>query len=700
MKKSVLKLKKGFEEKLPRLEEARKQLKKEYAGIDDAIDQIIENIRSWYTLAEIQHKPNVINLWGLTGVGKTSLIQRLSQLLDVKERTFRIDLGEKQGKFALRSSLHEIAEVAQDEPMIIILDEIQHARTIKLNGFTKEEIDEDANRMIWELIDSGKIALNSWGGGKILLFEFYRLLQALVAAGVTISDGRVTKNVNLYKREMEEKIGLSADEEHKEQPLAIPQTLIDTLMDHLPERLNIKFYEELDDYVRTLDTKATLSFLELVIHAAKQPRVEYFHQALIFVVGNVDEAYKFGGNQSADISADEFYRQSLEINVPKIKSALKMRFRDEQIARLGNTHVIYPSLSAEAYRKLIHLELTKYLRRLEGDYGIQWKFDESLVDKIYAEGVYPTQGARPVFTTIDELVKSKTAVIFQYIVQNEGEIDTVHLKVENDKMKVEYIEGSRKIHSEYHKLPSSLDYLRQPKKNESEAITAVHEAGHAVLVAHLLEQAPQIVTAISTDSSNEGFVLSRPKYKYFPKQELIKHAAVKLGGLMAERLIFGDEHTTMGSFSDIQQMHEMIDLAYKRGGFGKNTYYYSNNSSEDKLAIHKVNEVEEEMMEVMDQARDLAIKTLKCEKNMLLQLANHLQEHVRVEEKAFIELYEKYGSKQVDFSEESCFYRNTVKQELEKLSRMEAISNHRSVILNKSANVRKTIQSAQLKKNL
>ena len=40
-------------------------------------------------------------------------------------------------------------------------------------------------------------------------------------------------------------------------------------------------------------------------------------------------------------------------NKPQIKEALKSRFRIEQIARLGNNHIIYSAFSSETYRKLI-----------------------------------------------------------------------------------------------------------------------------------------------------------------------------------------------------------------------------------------------------------------------------------------------------------------------------------------------------------
>jgi len=44
-------------------------LKKEFFGMDSAIDQIIESISSWYFFPHMQERPVVLNLWGMTGVG-------------------------------------------------------------------------------------------------------------------------------------------------------------------------------------------------------------------------------------------------------------------------------------------------------------------------------------------------------------------------------------------------------------------------------------------------------------------------------------------------------------------------------------------------------------------------------------------------------------------------------------------------------
>ncbi|MCJ7446528.1 MAG: hypothetical protein MUO72_02430 [Bacteroidales bacterium] len=78
------------------LENVRIQLKKEFVGIDKVIDDLIDSFSYWYYFPELQKKPVIINLWGLTGVGKTSLIHRLVDLLGYNKRFFRFNLSETE----------------------------------------------------------------------------------------------------------------------------------------------------------------------------------------------------------------------------------------------------------------------------------------------------------------------------------------------------------------------------------------------------------------------------------------------------------------------------------------------------------------------------------------------------------------------------------------------------------------------------
>lgn len=116
---------------------------------------------------------------------------------------------------------------------------------------------------------------------------------------------------------------------------------------------------ELRDFLKTMDHAASIEFLNETMNRAFKPMEYDYSTSCIFVIGNIDEAYRMAKNFDPDSDADRFYKHSLKITLPQIKSALQKRFRAEQIARLGNSHIIYPAFSSKVYRELIVLELSK-----------------------------------------------------------------------------------------------------------------------------------------------------------------------------------------------------------------------------------------------------------------------------------------------------------------------------------------------------
>ena len=80
------------------LENAKKVLKQEFVGIDTVIEKVIDSLVTWFLFPELQDRPVVINLWGMTGVGKTALVVRLANLLDYDKKFFRYDMGICKGK--------------------------------------------------------------------------------------------------------------------------------------------------------------------------------------------------------------------------------------------------------------------------------------------------------------------------------------------------------------------------------------------------------------------------------------------------------------------------------------------------------------------------------------------------------------------------------------------------------------------------
>ena len=68
------------------LKNLAKHLKKHFVGIDRIIDDVIKNMRIWYITPELLSRPIIINLWGMTGVGKTDLVRKLVKHLKFENK--------------------------------------------------------------------------------------------------------------------------------------------------------------------------------------------------------------------------------------------------------------------------------------------------------------------------------------------------------------------------------------------------------------------------------------------------------------------------------------------------------------------------------------------------------------------------------------------------------------------------------------
>ncbi|CCI52200.1 hypothetical protein [Nostocoides jenkinsii] len=80
-------------------------------------------------------------------------------------------------------------------------------------------------------------------------------------------------------------------------------------------------------------------------------------RSLILVSGNLDEAFAMATRGAeADIDADVFAAYADKVTVVDIKAALTKRFKPEQVARSGNTHLIYTSLRHADFVELIARE--------------------------------------------------------------------------------------------------------------------------------------------------------------------------------------------------------------------------------------------------------------------------------------------------------------------------------------------------------
>ncbi|MDD3876366.1 MAG: hypothetical protein PHT69_07070 [Bacteroidales bacterium] len=660
MKTKFIEADETFIEKQNTLEYARCTLKQEFIGIDRIIDEVIDNVSSWFFLSDIQEKPVVINLWGLTGVGKTSLVNRLVQLIDYEDAYFRFDLGEKEGSFSFRESLDELCENDDSNPVIIALDEVQHSKTV--TGPFREDIENDKNRMIWELLDSGKIHYIDWKRGLWGFEDTIVKLSSLHRAGVFVRNGLVVEGRELYCKEMNENF-----EEDENVPF-VPESDYEKIIEFAGKTLNLHLLQDVRKILMEFSAEDSIEFLHKILRIGKKPSVKNFTKSLIFVMGNLDEAYTMSSNFSADMDADEFHRLSLKITVPDIKQALQNRFRNEQIARLGNIHIIYPALDRKSYIQIIRNELEKYASELHKKFNIKIDFEQSVYDIIYSEGVYPTQGVRPIFTSIHQILKSKLSLFLTEIMLKNLNVDKMFFSIEGKILKCSY--NLKKIlkHEKQVCIVTPLEDTRKNRKDDVQAITAVHESGHATLAIVLLKTVPEVIYSVTSDSDSHGFVYSSFAWKYISRKEIIPRAAMILGGLVAEELVFGKENLTAGANSDITKATSFLSNMFKFNGMGSTPLTHSIPQIASDFTYHSYEGVEEEIKAAIQEAKQLAEKTLKNEKQLLLALSDYLSDNRMLKKDDIKRIVNRSFTQKTNFIEngEDLFYRNHLKSEVKK----------------------------------
>ena len=675
MNQNLTELKEEFLVKRDILEHSRKQLKTEFIGIDYIIDQVIDNVSSWYSFSHLQDKPTVINLWGLTGVGKTSLVNRLVELIDWKNKYFKFDMGAKESHLSFGKSLSSLCDNKEDDPLIIALDEFQHSRTVK--GPFREDIDNDKNRMVWELIDSGEINYIDWKRGVWFFEELIQKLQYLLIAGVVVQNGVIVEGLEIYEKEMH------VHYEKGDDVFFFPEDNFVDIIEYSPKSMEINLIKDVRKTMAKLSDTETILFLKKLLSRAKRPSVKNFSQSLIFILGNIDEAYTMSDDYSADVSADEFHEMSKKITIPKMKIALQSRFRDEQIARFGNIHIIYPALNRDAYMSIIKMELDRICEKIESIINTKLVFGPSIIDVIYKEGVYPTQGVRPIFTTIHQMIKGRLTQFISELFDKELNVDTLIFSIQNDELTCDFSKNTQTILTKSIKIEMHLEKLRANRMDDRQAITAVHESGHAILSAALLNIIPEVVYSVTSDADNNGFMYSKTKWEHFSRKEILPKTAMLLGGHIAEELVFGKENVTSGASSDISKATGLVSGLVKKGGLGNHQMRFIN-PGELIEGYNEVKEIDEEVKQLITEAKELARITLKKEMKLLLIMSNYLSDNRTLKKDKIEELVYSHLVSKVNIIKDGnhVFYRDHLKKMVESNIIEKTISFNNNLSLN------------------
>ncbi len=154
------------------------------------------------------------------------------------------------------------------------------------------------------------------------------------------------------------------------------------------------------------------------------------------------------------------------------------------------------------------------------------------------------------------------------------------------------------------------------------------------------------------------------------KEEVLLRIAMSMGGLIAEKLVFGPEKITRGAEEDIETATDYATSAIKDYGMGALQANISIADSNAKYTYHdNKGEHNNEVKALLQEGVLLAEKILLSENNLLLQLSDYLSDERIIKKDSIEQMVRNFGSaelKNIVFIEDgnNLYYRSVLKQQI------------------------------------
>lgn len=562
------------------------QLKTELFGIDALIDRVIDSVRAWYVLPGLVSRPVVVCLWGLTGTGKTQLVRRLAQLLGFYDRFVEVQMDGFSNGASWRGAQNISGMLAQSgvregEPGILVLDEFQRFRTIDAK---RNDVRVERYQDVWALLSDGRLppALSLLGDIESTLAE-----AAFDAERADEDDARLRFKLSSYEARA------------LRQSLKLDLPLLE-VMAWTPEQIQARLRAFREDGAQQWDTD--------------------YSRLLVFVCGNLDEMYEDLATSvdDCDSDADTFHAVTAKLSVIDVKQALNRRFKPEQVARLGNEHVIYPSLPRRAYEQLIEQGCERYARETGARCGLHFELDASVRAQIYANAVFPAQGTRPLFSSLHAILGAGLAKAALWALERGAAPgDGVGLTADGSRLVAHWRGQSHAIAA-----PFEISRLRQRNNADFRALLAVHEAGHGLVHALLFGRAP---TEIKIHvASFEGGYNAYTSRKVWSRQNLRDNLCTSLAGRAAELMVFGADMASSGAEGDLRKATETAARMLRHLGHGERIGRCDVSADSEEHLVTDVEATNAPIEALLQAEHERATRLLDAHRDALLALVDEL----------------------------------------------------------------------------
>ena len=509
---------KEIEQKKQTLERIKAELKSEFIGIDYIIEEVVDYIQIWYLMPQVLTRPIIVNLWGMTGVGKTDLVRRLVSKLDFQDRFAEVELSNSE-HYTWKNSVSAILDangINDGKPGIVLFDEIQRFNTLDPQG---NPLQNTRFQDFWELLSDGRLAKRESKED----IEYYSN----------------SFRVNSYQRKRNPVVQEEGQPPIEEAVVGIWQApQLKKVFDLEHSIVEIAEMKEEDVLKIIEERRMKKKIYEAVDHS----------RTLIIISGNLDDAFSMAGEiAEADVDANIFHAFTQKITLVDIKHSLARKFKPEQVARFGNIHLIYRSLQKKHFEALIQAEIAKIVIKDKRLFDIELVVSKNIDTLIYQNGVFPVQGVRPVFSSVIDILETNlTKFLYEALLTGQKKI-ALDYSFEKKEI-VATFSNKKKITLHYE---GRVDKIRQSNLEDVVAAISVHECGHAVAYSVLFGLAPLQLKSKVASTYVGGFTF--PHQIYLTKESITNKIKVLLAGGLAEEIIFGPDQASIGRSNDREQ---------------------------------------------------------------------------------------------------------------------------------------------------
>ena len=504
---------KNAKAKLDKLNAVKEEVKQKLVDCHAQIDQFANMLAPWYAAKELLQRPLVINIWGMTGVGKTQMVREFVKGLNLSNSFTSVCVDTKNGLGNILSDFTRLIvnsdSTTTDIDGIIMLDEFQNLVT---KGMFNSRAATDGK--LWEILSSGKIHEEI---DKTDIMEMIARIKECLNPNAKNKFCAPWKN-SVYSAMRYAKI------------FKIKKSIMEVMSMPETEMLSIAevAYKNFSSTVFEID----------------------FSKCVFIICGNLDNVFSMATEAArVDIDADVVHESCKDITIFDVKRGLSQFLFPEQIARLGNNHIIFYSISKGGYRKIIVQALEQLKENTKKISNVDISFDPSIYKAIYRNGVFPTQGARPVFSTITSMLYT---VIPQIIFNIETDPEAKDMPAA---ITLSYDESDHTVNTDdgrkfYSIGPVDEAMIRMARDEDERRCTSVHESGHAIVYAELFNAVPAAIVSVIADSYVAAGYINTHQIRH-TRVTMKNFVTVAVAGMVAEEIVFGKDYRTVGCSSDL-----------------------------------------------------------------------------------------------------------------------------------------------------